>query len=168
LTDRIDEIDVRILELMQEHGRIKRNQIAEEVGLSLPSVSDRIRKLEERGVIVGYTAHLAPKRLHFDVSAFIQVRVDGSANYADFIERAKSQEEVLEVHSITGEGSHMLKIRVKNTAALERLLFRIQRWPGVHGTITNMVLSTFKESLVLPIEPMELHKDTVEDKTEKS
>ncbi len=160
MVDRIDEIDARILELLQERGRIKRNVIAEEVGLSLPSVSERMRKLEERGVITGYSAHLNPKRLHFDIAAFIRVRVDGSENYAVFVENACSLPEVLEVHSITGDGSHILKIRVRNTEALERLLFKIQRWAGVHGTLTSMVLSTFKETFKLPVEPTELyHKD---------
>ena len=155
---RIDDIDARVLELLQERGRIKRNQIAEEVGLSLPSVSDRMRKLEERGVITGYAAHCDPKSLHFDISAFIRVRVDGSENYAAFVDNATVLSEVLEVHSITGDGSHILKVRVKNTAALERLLFKIQRWPGVHGTLTSMVLSTFKETFELPVEPMDIYQ----------
>jgi Lrp/AsnC family leucine-responsive transcriptional regulator len=162
LVDRIDEIDARILELLQQRGRIKRNQIAEEVGLSLPSVSERIRKLEERGVIRAYAAHVDAKRLNFDITAFIRVRVDGSAHYAGFIDKATSLPEVLEVHSITGEGSHMLKIRVRNTVMLERLLFKIQRWPGVHGTQTSLVLSTFKESFELPVKPMQLHQDSTE------
>jgi Lrp/AsnC family leucine-responsive transcriptional regulator len=156
VADRIDEIDTQILELLQANGRMKRNEIAEHVGLSLPSVSERMRKLEERGVIEGYHAHLAPRRLNFDIAAFIRVVVDGSENYEAFIEHALALPEVLEVHSITGEGSHLLKVRLKNTAALERLLFQIQRWPGVHGTLTSMVLSTFKESNRLPVEPMEL------------
>ena len=161
MVDRLDEIDARILELLQERGRIKRNVVAEEVGLSLPSVSERMRKLEERGVITGYSAHLNPKRLHFDIAAFIRVRVDGSENYAGFVENARRLPEVLEVHSITGDGSHILKIRVRNAEALERLLFQIQRWAGVHGTLTSMVLTTFKESFVLPVEPMELYPDVV-------
>lgn len=138
---------------------MKRNEIAEHVGLSLPSVSERMRKLEERGVIEGYHARLVPKRLNFDIAAFIRVGVDGSANYEAFIERATALPEVLEVHSITGEGSHLLKVRLKNTRALERLLYQIQRWPGVHGTLSSMVLSTFKESNRLPVEPMDLYTD---------
>ncbi len=158
MVDRIDEIDVQILELLQSRGRIKRNAIAEKVGLSLPSVSDRIRKLEERGVIKGYAAQLDPKRLNFDISAFIRIRVDGSKHYAAVLKSADATPEILELHSITGDGSHMLKVRVKNTAALERLLAAIQRWPGVHGTQTSMVLSTYKETFRLPVEPIELHK----------
>lgn len=138
---------------------MKRNEIAEHVGLSLPSVSERMRKLEERGVIEGYYARLAPKRLNFDIAAFIRVRVDGSENYEAFIKRACELPDVLEVHSITGEGSHLLKVRLKNTGTLERLLYQIQRWPGVHGTLTSMVLTTFKESSRLSVEPMDLFTD---------
>lgn len=154
--EKIDEIDVRILQLVQESGRIKRSEIAEDVGLSLPSVSDRIRKLTERGVIKGYTAILDAKRLHFDITAFIRVRVNGSKTYPAFLAKAKNDSEVLEVHSITGEGSHILKVRTKNTTTLESLLAKIQSWPGVAGTSSSIVLTTHKESTVLPVDVMPL------------
>ncbi|WP_457654612.1 Lrp/AsnC family transcriptional regulator [Rhodocaloribacter sp.] len=154
--DRIDEIDVKILTLLQEHGRIKRNRIAEEVGLSVPSVSERMRKLEERGVIAGYRAVVDHKRLHFDITAFIRVMVDGSEHYPGFVERAVALDEVQEVHSITGEGSHILKVRTRNTTSLEELLSKIQAWPGIHGTSTSIVLSTFKETRALPVHPTDL------------
>lgn len=154
--DRIDEVDVRILNLLQANGRIKRNRIAEEVGLSVPSVSDRMRKLEERGVIKGYEAILNAKRLHIDITAFIRVMVDGSANYPDFVQRANALTEVQEVHSITGEGSHILKVRTRNTTTLEQLLSTIQGWPGVHGTSTSIVLSSFKETRNLAVTPVEV------------
>ncbi|GIV58896.1 MAG: AsnC family transcriptional regulator [Rhodothermaceae bacterium] len=154
--DRIDEIDVKILTLLQARGRMKRNRIAEEVGLSVPSVSERMRKLEERGVIQGYHAVVDPKRLHIDITAFIRVTVDGSSNYPAFVERARQLDEVLEVHSVTGEGSHILKVRTKNTTTLERLLSTIQSWPGVHGTSTSIVLSTYKETRALAVQPTEL------------
>ena len=155
--DRIDEIDVQILEMLQADGRVKRNQIAEAVGLSLPSVSDRMRKLEDRGVITGYGAILDAKRLHIDITAFIRVMVDGSDRYARFVELASALDEVQEVHSITGEGSHILKVRTRNTTSLERLLSTIQAWPGVHGTSTSIVLSSFKETRSIRPTPMTLN-----------
>lgn len=155
--DRIDEIDVRILDMLQADGRVKRNQIAEAVGLSLPSVSDRMRKLEERGVITGYHAVLDAKRLHYDIAAFIRVMVDGSDRYSDFVSRARGLEEIQEVHSITGEGSHILKVRTRNTTSLERLLSTIQAWPGVHGTSTSIVLSSFKETRTITATVTTLH-----------
>ena len=159
--ERIDEIDVKILSLLQANGRMKRNAIAEEVGLSVPSVSERMRKLEDRRVLVGYHAVIDAKRLHFDITAFIRVMVDGSGHYQAVIDQACSLDEVLEVHSITGEGSHILKVRTRNTTTLERLLSRIQSWPGVSGTRTSIVLSTFKETREVTVAPTQLfpHED---------
>ena len=155
--DRIDQIDARILLLLQEKGRIKRNRIAEDVGLSLPSVSDRIRKLEDRGVITGYHAALDAKRLRFDIKAYIRVMVDRSSHYASFVKSAMALEEVQEVHSVTGEGSHILRVLTKNTTSLERLLSEIQTWPGVHGTSTSIVLTSFKDTRAVHVEPTELY-----------
>ena len=154
--DRIDAIDVQILTLLQADGRAKRKDIAEAVGLSLPSVSDRMRKLEERGVITGYHAVLDAKRLHRDITAFVAVTSDGSEHYAEFVDAVCAMDDVLELHSVTGDGSHMLKVRVRNTTALEALLGRLQAIRGVRGTRTSLVLSTRKETRALATEPMTL------------
>jgi len=154
--ERIDEIDAKILSLLQANGRMKRNAIAEAVGLSVPSVSERMRKLEDRGVLIGYHAIVNAKRLHFDITAIIRVMVDGSDRYPNVIEQACALDEVLEVHSITGEGSHIFKVRTRNTTTLERLLSRIQSWPGVSGTRTSIVLSTFKETRQITVTPTQL------------
>jgi len=144
--DRIDEIDAQILELLQERGRMKRGKIAEEVGMSLPSVSDRIRKLEDRGVITGYHAVVDPRQLGYDIGAFIRVVVDGSLHFDEFVSNAMKEKDVQEVHSVTGDGSHILRIAARDTASLERLLSLIQSWPGVHGTSTSLVLTSFKDT----------------------
>ena len=153
----IDEIDAEILRLLQARGRMKRNAIAKEVDLSVSAVSERMRKLEERGVITGYYAVVDAKRLHLDITAFIRVSVDGSEHYDTFVDRITAMDEVLETHSITGEGSHILKVRTRNTTALERLLARIQALPGVSSTTSSIVLSTFKETRTVPTRPMELY-----------
>jgi len=152
----IDEIDAKILALLQRDGRMKRSDVADEVDLSISAVSERMRKLEERGVIQGYRAIVDAKRLHLDITAFIRVSVDGSEKYSNFVDRVSDMEQVLEVHSVTGAGSHVMKVRTKNTTALERFLSQIQAIPGVTQTRTSIVLSTFKESRVVPAEPMEL------------
>lgn len=154
--ERIDDIDAKILDLLQAKGRMKRSRIAEEVGLSLPSVSERMRKLEDRGVITGYHAVVDPKRLHLDITAFIRVTVDRSSNFDDFVCSAIELEEVQEVHSVTGDGSHILRVCTKNTTSLERLLSCIQSWPGVHGTSTSIVLTSFKDTRAINAEPVEL------------
>jgi Lrp/AsnC family leucine-responsive transcriptional regulator len=116
-----------------------------------------MRKLEERGIIEGYHAVVNAKRIHLDITAFIRVMVDGSQSFPEFVRRATARPEILEVHSITGEGSHIVKVRTTTTSDLENLLADIQRWPGVHGSLTNIVLSTYKETRELAVEPMELH-----------
>ena len=136
---------------------MKRSDVADEVDLSISAVSERMRKLEERGVITGYKAIVDPKRLHLDITAFIRVSVDGSEQYPAFVDRVADMEQVLEVHSITGAGSHVMKVRTKNTTTLERFLSEIQAIPGVTQTTTSIVLSTFKESRAVPAEPMELY-----------
>ena len=153
----IDEIDAKILELLQRDGRMKRSDVAEEVNLSISAVSERMRKLEERGVIEGYKAVVDAKRLRFDITAFIRVSVDGSEHYPNFVEQVTDMERVLELHSITGEGSHVMKVRTKNTTSLERFLSDIQAIPGVSQTTTSIVLSTFKETRAVPTEPMDLY-----------
>ena len=147
----MDDIDVAILEILQKNGRTRRNNLAEKVGLSLPSVSERLRKLEEGDYITGYTAIVNHKKLGKDITAFITVAIDSSKHSHTFVEPAHATDEILECHAITGEGSHMLKIRTENTITLERLLAKIQSWTGVTGTRTHLVLSTSKESLKIKL-----------------
>ena len=150
----LDEVDLAILRTLQIQGRTKRNELAELVQLSLPAISERLRKLEERGILTGIHAKLDAKITGFDVAAFIFVTVGSSGSYPDFIKAAQAHPEILEVHAITGDGSHLLKVRTENTSTLERLLSQIQAWPGVRQTRTNVVLSTHKESTALPLEQL--------------
>ncbi len=154
--ERLDDTDATILRLLQTRGRIKRTEIAEAVGLSIPSVSERMRKLEERGVVTGYHAVVDAKRLGRDITSFVRVRSTGSEHYTEFIDAVTEMHEVQELHSVTGGGSHLLKVRVANTAALEALLGALQALPGVRGTETSLVLSTLKETRYLDAAPMTL------------
>jgi Lrp/AsnC family leucine-responsive transcriptional regulator len=148
---KLDDIDYRILSELQKNSSIKKNELAEIIRLSIPSTTDRILRLEAHGYIKGYTAVLDPKKLHFDITCFIFVVSESSKHYGEFIELCKGAPEVLEVHSVTGEGSHILKIRTENTVTLEKLLSKIQSWPGVGSTKTNVVLTTHKETLGLEL-----------------
>ncbi|NBC27470.1 MAG: winged helix-turn-helix transcriptional regulator [Bacteroidetes bacterium] len=148
----LDETDIKILNHLQKDGRAQRNTIADIVHLSVPSVSERMRKLEQRGLISEYNAILDAKKFNFDITAFIFVEVDGSERYSNFVEKVLQHPEVLECHSITGDGSHILKVRTKNTESFEKLLSLIQSWDGVTRTRSNIVLSSFKETRNLPIE----------------
>jgi Lrp/AsnC family leucine-responsive transcriptional regulator len=149
-----DEIDINILELLQNNARIKRNEIAEKIGLSLPSVTDRMNKLEENGIIERYIAKLNHKTLGKDITAFIFVTSESSTHYKDFTGHAMQNHEILECHSITGDGSHILKIRTDNTSSLEKLLAKIQSWKGVRSTRTSIVLSSHKEGFTLDLKAL--------------
>ena len=142
----IDDLDLKMLDILQKNGRTRRNDLADAVGLSTPSVSERLRKLEETGYITGYYARVDPKKLGKDVTAFILVTVDSSKHFASFIDHANSTDEILECHAVTGEGTHLVKVRTENTSTLEKLLSKIQAWPGVVGTLTSVVLSSSKET----------------------
>jgi Lrp/AsnC family leucine-responsive transcriptional regulator len=147
----IKEIDRKICALLQSSARIQLSHIAEQVGLSVAAVSEHVRKLEEQGIIKGYYAQLNANDFNFDLTAYVFVDIESSVYYEQFITECKMMPELLECHAITGNASHLLKIRTINTASLEHLLSRLQQIPGVKRTITNLVLSTHIESLTLPL-----------------
>ncbi len=149
----LDDIDAKLLEILQRKGRTSRIDLAESVGFSVPSVSERLRKLEESGHITGYHASVNPAKLGIDICAFITVTLNSSKHFVQFIEHTRSADEILECHAVTGEGSHLLKVRTQNTESLERLLGRIQSWPGVIRTRTNLVLSSSKETMRVKVDP---------------
>jgi len=147
----LDNLDIIILTKLQESGRTKRSELAEAVGLSLPSLSERLKKLEEHGIIEGYYAKLNRHKFGFDIMAFIIVLMDSSKNYEKFFDNVRKTPDILECYSVLGEGSHILKAVVKNTQHLESLLSKVQSWPGVTRTVTNFVLSTIKETTKINI-----------------
>lgn len=148
----LDAIDRKLLDLLQEDGRRSQQDLADAVGLSSPATGERIRKLVQHGIIKHFTAVLDAEALGQGVTAFISVSVDGSEHFEEFVQHARESPEILECHAITGAGSHMLKVRTTSTSSLEKLLGRIQSWPGVHGTTTSIVLSVAKESMTVPVE----------------
>lgn len=147
----LDAIDIKILNILQKDGRTKRNVIADQVSLSLPSLSERLKKLEERGIIQGYYAKVNRKAFAYDLMAFITVFMKSSRKFEELSEHVKETPEILECHAILGEGSHILKVLVKGTDDLEKLLAQIQSWPGVLRTLTSFVLSTIKETTSIKI-----------------
>ncbi len=148
----LDKVDCELLEILQQHGRTKRNELAEKVGLSLPAVSERLRKLEEEGVIEGFYTKLNYKKLGKDITAIVIVNIDTSKHFPNFLEHIIRADEIQECHAITGDGTHLLKVRTDNTSGLERLLAKIQSWPGVLKTTTNLVLSSPKETTRIKID----------------
>ncbi|MBE2280321.1 MAG: Lrp/AsnC family transcriptional regulator [Ignavibacteriaceae bacterium] len=142
----LDEIDIKTLNILQENSKVNRTQLAELFGLSIPSISERLHKLEDKGIIKGYYTKVDRKTFGYDIMAFVIVISESSSHYEEMVHKAQEHPNILECHSILGEGSHLLKTIVKNSHSLEELLAEIQLWPGVLSTKTIFVLSTLKET----------------------
>jgi Lrp/AsnC family transcriptional regulator, leucine-responsive regulatory protein len=140
-----DAIDFQILAALQEHGRIALTKLAEQVGLSAPSVIERVKKLEDSGIITGYHASVDARKLGKDVTAFIGVSIGHPRTIKLFEERVESLDDVLECHHVTGEHTVLLKVKTANTGSLENLIRTIRLINGVIRTETMVVLSTHTE-----------------------
>jgi Lrp/AsnC family leucine-responsive transcriptional regulator len=148
----LDDIDLRILTALQEDCRTPLARLGERVGLSAPSVLERIKKLEAARVITGYHAALDARRLGLDVTAFIGVLASSADLIKRFEECITAMDEVLECHHVTGEYTLLLKVKTADTSSLERLISRIRALDGVSRTETSVVLSTLTEraQILLP------------------
>jgi Lrp/AsnC family transcriptional regulator, leucine-responsive regulatory protein len=159
MTIPLDPIDRQILRHLRQDGRMAHSTIAKEVGLSGPAVHERVRKLEQRGVIASYTAVLEPEILDRAHMAFVMVTLsEGNEFAADdpIVARVCEEPDVLEFHRIAGEDCYLIKIRTATSKDLEQLLRRIRSIRGVARTRTTIVLST------------ELEKPTIEVPGEKA
>ena len=140
----IDNIDHKILEILQNTGRDSASHIANEIGMSVPAVSERIHKLEENGIIAGYEAIVDPKKVGLDVAALITLVSDSSHHFEEVVQMANKTQEVVQCFTTTGSGSHVLIVNTENSQSLELLLKEIQAWPGVLRTETQLILSSYK------------------------
>lgn len=147
----LDDLDIKVLKILQKEGRTKRNELADAIGLSIPAISERLHKLEDRKIIEGYYTKLNRKAFGYDIMAYILVMMESSKHYKSLISHVEKLPQILECHSVLGEGSHLLKAISKNTESLEKLLAEIQSWPGVTATKTTFVLSTIKETTEIDI-----------------
>jgi Lrp/AsnC family leucine-responsive transcriptional regulator len=146
-----DAIDRAILELLQENCKQPLAAIGNKVGLKAPSVVERIRKLEEAGVITGYVAQLDARRLGNDITVFIGVDSERPRSLGQLERELEAIEDILECHHVTGVHTLMLKAKTQNTETLERLIDRIRSLEGITGTETSMVLSTHVERSRIPL-----------------
>jgi Lrp/AsnC family transcriptional regulator, leucine-responsive regulatory protein len=148
----LDLIDLKILSILQNSGRSRLADIAEEVELSAPAVMERVKKLEVGGVIKGYQAVVDGKKVGKDITAFIGVSIGNQRDINKFAVQMLQHHDVLECHHVTGDESFILKVKSANTASLEKLLGDIRSVEGVTRTVTKVVLSTAKESQALDLD----------------
>ena|ERR1051326_2555941 len=148
----IDETDALILDLLQENARISQADVARVVGLAPSAVLERIRKLESRGVIRGYTALVDPLAIDQAMLAFVAIRAEAAPGDDVIADALSKCPEVLEVHHVAGDDCYMVKVRARNAEHIGQLLrHRFLRIPGVKSTRTTIVLETVKETPRLPV-----------------
>ena len=141
---KIDQIDTLILNELIENARESASNIADIVGMSIPAVTERIKKLQDSGVIKGYNLLIDNQKIGMDVSAFITIISESSAFFEEVVKEADINPNVISCYTTTGSGSHILLVGTENTASLEKLLRDIQSWPGVKRTETQLILSSYK------------------------
>jgi Lrp/AsnC family leucine-responsive transcriptional regulator len=139
---KIGPTDLRILEVLQRDGRRPYADLGSEVGISGPSAHERVKKLEARRIITGYTATVDPVAAGFPILAFCWLTQAPGTNATDITADFATVTEVEECHHIAGEADYLLKLRARSTTDLERVLRRIQAIRHVFTTETDVVLST--------------------------
>lgn len=145
----MDTTDLKIIKILQEDGRISMKELGSKVNLTSPAVSERVKRLEESGIISGYTAIIEPKKLHMHVQAIVHVGMKVSS-HAKFKKLAIEEPAIIECHHVTGEDCMTVKVVCQDTQELEHILDKIQT---IGNTKTAIILSSpLKRKPILPLE----------------
>lgn len=143
---RIDETDLKLLELLQRNGRAPYTELGKAVSLSGPSVYARIQHLEQQGIIRGYTALLDEEKLGQQVIAFIHVSTQpNQGEYTLFEQFVGDEPSIIECHDVTGDDTYILKVQTSSLDGLRTLLARIRTLPPVVRTSTAISLARVKD-----------------------
>jgi Lrp/AsnC family transcriptional regulator, leucine-responsive regulatory protein len=146
----LDGVGWRLLRLLQENARLSFKQLGEAIGLTAPAVAERIRRLEESGVIKGYHANIDLNKAGLPIMAFIHLKSNNQQSMR-IRKEIHQVSEVMECHCITGEESYVLKAAVTSVAHLEHLLLSLK----VYGEVrTSLILSTQVERRVIDEQPV--------------
>jgi Lrp/AsnC family leucine-responsive transcriptional regulator len=138
----LDNLDLQLLEALQRNARSTFAELGTIVGLKAPAVHERVKRLETRGFLRGYAAQVDNRRLGFELTAFVSVITAPERTYDDFTTQIAMLPEVLEMHSVAGDETFLLKVITRSTAHLDDFLSRIKRIAGISRTRTTVVLST--------------------------
>lgn len=151
----LDRIDRKILQALQEDGRISYVELADKVGLSTSPCLERVRRLEKSGYIRGYTALLDPNQLDASLLVFVEISLHYTTGdvFENFRDAVRKWPQILECHLVSGDFDYLLKIRIKNIDSYRQLLGDIMHTlPGVRDSRTLVAMETVSESTVLVIE----------------
>lgn len=148
----IDDVDRAILDALQQNARTSNAEMARRIGMAPSAIFQRVRKLEESGLIQGYTARINAKALGYGLVAFIMVQTRDNASSVDTAGLIAELPEVLEVHRVVGEDCFIVKVRVRDTDHLAELLeHRLQPIRSIASTRTTIVVKTVKDRDDLPV-----------------
>jgi Lrp/AsnC family leucine-responsive transcriptional regulator len=148
----MDALDRKALAFLKQRGRATWAQLGQLLGLSPPAAAERVHRLEEKGIVRGYTALLNAEALGYPLLAFVLVTLTSHRKRLGFLKAIQGIDEISECHHIAGEGDYLLKVRCRGTHDLDRILVReLKDKLGVAHTRATIVLSTAKESVSVPI-----------------
>ncbi|AIQ40660.1 MULTISPECIES: Lrp/AsnC family transcriptional regulator [unclassified Paenibacillus] len=152
----MDSLDYKIISAIMNNGRITWSELAGLLGLSSPATADRVRRLEEQGVITGYTALIDAESAGYGLAALIAVSLERPEHRQGFIELVMKLPEVQECHHTAGDDDYILKLRCRGTRDLDRIISEeIKGLPGIVRTRTTIILGTVKETPHVPLPPAE-------------
>jgi Lrp/AsnC family leucine-responsive transcriptional regulator len=154
MPEKLDDVDLKILDLLQRDAHMTNQAIAQQVDMTAPSVFERIRKLEQRGVIRGYATRLDPAAFNKTLTAFIRVTAAFDSKYDAGVQSVIHDPDVLECYSVAGEDCFIIKTRVGDPGELEALIKRIRGYMTVQRSVTMIVLSALKEDGTMNILPV--------------
>jgi Lrp/AsnC family leucine-responsive transcriptional regulator len=150
----LDRTDLLLLEALQRNARSTYADLGVIVGLKPPAVHDRVKRLEARGFVRGYAAQLDAHRLGYELMAFVSAFCAPDLDYDAFTAAAQALPEIIEIHSVAGDETFLLKVVTRSTTHLDDFLTRLKRIPGVARTRTTIVLATPFERGGLPVEAL--------------
>ncbi len=145
----MEKLDQAILSLLARDGRMSYTDIGKETGLSTSAAQQRVRRLEQRGVIKGYRAVLDPEQLNLMITAFVAIKPFDPSQPDDAPQRLEPIDEVISCYSVAGEPSYLLKVQVPTMAQLETLLARIRADAGVSTHTTTVLSIPFEDRALL-------------------
>ncbi|MGL1886670.1 MAG: Lrp/AsnC family transcriptional regulator [Reichenbachiella sp.] len=154
---KIDHLDRKILKILQTNGKITNAKLSEEIGLSPAPTLERVKKLEQSGVIKSYHAEIDAELLGLGVNTFVQVTLKGhnKQNIDFFLDKINVIDEVIECHHITGSGDFILKIIAKDISSYQLLMLeKVSDIEIVDSLQSSVILSTFKNKKEIPIPPI--------------
>lgn len=153
MSEKLDKIDLKILRILQDNSKITNLELSKQIGLSPAPTLERVKKLEQSGVIESYHAQVAPQAIGLSVKTFVLVSLAWQKENAlnEFLDKIKAIEEITECYIITGEADFLIKIVCQDIPTYEQLLFKtLSQIEEIERLKTLMTLSTVKNSKVLP------------------